>query len=238
MPVYDWTRVSAGGFHDFHQDWTIEIRRTLNRGLLPPGYAAYSDLRVEGYEPDVVSIDAGGPHARGGQAVAEVPPSARQVAQVRTEAAAYALRANRISIRHEFGRVVAIIEIVSPGNKESKYDLDAFLAKSVAFLRRGVNLLIIDLFPPTRRDPQGPHQAIWGLLTDEPFALRPEDKPLTVAGYDTGDPLTADDPLPDAPLFLAPGWYVSVPLERTYITSWEATPEPIRDRVAPGEPRP
>ena len=39
------------------------------------------------------------------------------------------------------------------------------------------------------------------------------------------------DPLPDAPLFLAPEWYVNVPLEQTYLASWNATPEPIRELV-------
>lgn len=40
MPIHDWTRVDAGLFHDFHQDWTIEIRRMLNGGILPKGYVA------------------------------------------------------------------------------------------------------------------------------------------------------------------------------------------------------
>ena len=35
MPIHDWTRITGGGFHSFYQDWTIEINRTLNRGLLP-----------------------------------------------------------------------------------------------------------------------------------------------------------------------------------------------------------
>ena len=30
MPVHDWTRVDAGLFHHFHQDWTIELCRSLN----------------------------------------------------------------------------------------------------------------------------------------------------------------------------------------------------------------
>jgi hypothetical protein len=242
MPIHDWTRVSPGGFHDFHQDWTIEIRRTLNRALLPSGYAAYTDQRVMGYEPDVISVDSVGQATPGGLAVAEAPPEARQVARVETVAAAYARRANRISIRHEYGHVVAIIEIVSPGNKDSKHAIGAFLAKALEFLREGIHLLVVDLFPPTRRDPHGLHQAIWESLTDEPFAPRPADKPLTVASYDASDGVTAyvdpvavGDCLPDAALFLAPGWYVKVPLEQTYMTSWEVGPTPIRDRVAPGD---
>jgi hypothetical protein len=42
------------------------------------------------------------------------------------------------------------------------------------------------------------------------------------------DSLAVGDPLPEAPLFLAPGWYVNVPLEETYRASWEVTPRPIR----------
>jgi hypothetical protein len=33
MPIHDWTRVPVGLFHHFHQDWTIEIARDLNRPL-------------------------------------------------------------------------------------------------------------------------------------------------------------------------------------------------------------
>ena len=51
MPIHDWTRIDSGTFHDFHQDWTIEIRRTLNRGVLPAGYFAMADQRVTGAEP-------------------------------------------------------------------------------------------------------------------------------------------------------------------------------------------
>jgi hypothetical protein len=36
-----------------------------------------------------------------------------------------------------------------------------------------VNLLIVDLFPPTSRDPQGIHGAIWDELAGEPFELPP-----------------------------------------------------------------
>src|SRR4051812_43133630 len=113
MPIHDWTRISSGGFHTFHQDWTVEICRTLNRGLLPPAYAAFTDLKVDGREPDVTSIRSAGLPEAGHSTVAE-RPRARQVARVESDSATYARKANRISIRHEFGTVVAIIEVVSP----------------------------------------------------------------------------------------------------------------------------
>jgi hypothetical protein len=56
MPIHDWTRVSSGTFHDFHQGWTIEIRNTLNSGVLPDGYYAMADQRVSGPEPDIILL--------------------------------------------------------------------------------------------------------------------------------------------------------------------------------------
>ena len=65
MPIHDWTRVSAGTFHDFHQGWTIEIRDRLNSGVLPDGYYAMADQRVSGPEPDVVALRSRSPEPTG-----------------------------------------------------------------------------------------------------------------------------------------------------------------------------
>ncbi len=135
--------------------------------------------------------------------------------------------------------MVAVLEVVSPGNKDSKHAVAAFIAKAIDFVRNGIHFLVIDLFPLGPRDPQGLAQAIWDELAGESLGARPPDKLLTVAAYDAGDelsayvePLAVGDLLPDAPLFLAPGWYVNVPLEATYMASWDVTPIPIRDLVA------
>src|SRR5439155_15923731 len=116
----------------------------------------------------------------------------------------------------------------------------AFTDEAIEFLRGGVHLLLIDLFPPTPRDPAGVPQLIWSRLIDVPLEERPAGKPLTVAAFDAADELTAyveplavGDALPAAPLFLEPGFYVEVPLEATYQRSWSVLPEPIRRRVDP-----
>src|SRR6266550_3985900 len=83
------------------------------------------------------------------------------------------------------GDVVAVLEIVSPGNKDSWHALRAFARKAVEFLQAGVHLLIVDLFPPSRRDPQGIHKATWDRIHEEPFSP-PPDKPLTLAAYAAG----------------------------------------------------
>jgi hypothetical protein len=99
---------------------------------------------------------------------------------------------------------------------------------------------MVDPFPPEPRDPLGIAQAIWNELVGESLGSRPADKSLTVAAFEAADALSAyveaiadGDVLPDAPLFLAPGWYVNVPLEGTYMASWGVTPKPIRDLAAP-----
>lgn len=234
MPIHDWTRVRSNRFHDFHQSWTIAIRNALNAGRLPPGYFAMVEQKAGGPEPDVITLDLNSSSATppSGLAVAEVPPKARFVK--RTDAQRYARRANRVTVRHPDGDVVAVIEIVSPGNKDSRHAINAFVRKAVAFLHAGIHLLIVDLFPPGRRDPQGIHKVIWDRLHEEPFEL-PPDKPLTLASYAVGTETVAyievvavGDPLPEMPIFLTGDRYVPCPLESTYQTAWEQFPTPLK----------
>ena len=234
MPVHDWTRVRANRFHHFHQTWTPRIAAALNGGLLPDGYFALAEQITGGPEPDVVTLSlpvtpGGGPV---GVAVDEFRPRARH--DTRAEADKYARKANRVTVRQPDGDVVAVIEIVSPGNKDSQHAIRSFARKAVEFLHAGVHLLIVDLFPPSRRDPQGVHKLIWDRLKDEDFEL-PPDKPLTLAAYSAGaavtgyiEPVGVGDLLPDMPIFLTADRYVPCPLEATYQASWAEFPVPLR----------
>ncbi len=238
MPIHDWTKVDAGLFHDFHQDWTIELRRSLNGGLLPPGYVALADQQAGGPIPDVITLHRGpkNPRSRasgGGVAVAAAPPQARFI--VEFEEDVYAQRANSIRIQHRHGEVVAVIEIVSPGNKNSRTALRAFVRKATDLISQGVHLLIVDLFPPSTRDPQGIHQAISDELGGSPFEL-PADKSLTVVAYRAVPVLTAyiepvavGDDLPSLPIFLLDEDYIPAPLETTYRASWAVFPADFKD---------
>jgi uncharacterized protein DUF4058 len=140
MPIHDWTRVDAGLFHDFHQDWTIELRRSLNAGRLPPGYVALVDQQTGGLIPDVLTLNRGlvrraTSEPAVGLGVATAPPTARFV--VESEGDVYSRRANRIRIQHRHGEVVAVIEIVSPGNKSSQTALRAFVRKTSELIWQG-----------------------------------------------------------------------------------------------------
>ena len=152
-----------------------------------------------------------------------------------SDAAHYARKANRISIRRGLETVVAIIKVLSPGDKDGRTAFDSFVEKAVAFLRAGVHLLVIDLFPPTPSDPQGIHKAILGEFGDEPFNP-PAGKPLTLVSYNASPPLTAyiepvavGEVMPDMPLFIAREAHVPVPLEATYRSNWKASAKPLRD---------
>jgi len=244
MPLHDWTRVDSGLFHAFHQSWCVHIQDALNSGVLPREYLALVEQHVRGPIADVLTLQL--PRRKrppagdgGGVATAPVPPPPVRVVR-RKENAVYSRRASRVTVRHRHGEVVAVIEIVSPGNKATAAECRSFVTKSADLMAQGVNLLIVDPFPPGRHDPQRLHQAIWDEFAsdddDDPPADLPADKPLTVVAYDAGpvkvayiEPLAVGDPIPDMPVFLQPEVHVPVPLESTYQTTWRLFPAALKE---------
>ena len=59
--------------------------------------------------------------------------------QAKRERINYAKRKGRVVIRHGLGRVVAIIELVSPGNKDSHNALRSFVTKACDILNQGIH---------------------------------------------------------------------------------------------------
>ena len=239
MPMHDWTRVKSGIYHNFHYRWIAAIMDRLNAGLLPSGYFAMAEQIIGGPETDVVALQTSTrPKSKvgsnGGVTLAPFQPKTRFVMRVPPEQERYARKANRIAIHHELGEVVAVIEIMSPGNKDRRRSFRTFVDKAIDLMQQQVNLLIIDPFPPGRHDPQGIHGAIWEEFNDEPFQL-PPDKPLTLASYQVEpiktcylEPIAVGDALPDMPLFLMGDCGINVPLEETYQTTWNVLPAEIR----------
>lgn len=234
-----WTR---GLFHHFHQNWTTALANALNAGGLPASYFALVEQNVRGPIPDVLTLKVlpEAEPAGGGvtpRAVATAPPPARLVR--RKEGDVYAAKADRITVRHRHGDVVAVAEIVSPGNKGSRAEFRAFVEKAAELIRQGVHLLVVDLFPPAKRNPQALPQAIWDQFEDDDLGCPPE-KPLAVASFDAGpprviyaEPVAVGDVLPEMPLFLKPGYYVPTPLEKTYQATWEVFPRPLKGLLGP-----
>lgn len=233
MPIHDWTRVTDGIFHDFHHAWIEEIKRYLNHGHLPEGYYALAEQLAGKLGPDVLTLYPGDKTQSrlkhpGGVVLAERAPKVRY--RARTETETYAAKAKAVVIRHTSDHsVIAMVEIVSPGNKSNRRRIGSFVRKAEEALAAGIHLLIADLFPPTPRDPEGIHRLIWDDRADG--IVFDATKPFICAAY-VGDPIPEafvepvgiGDALPEMPLFLSPEEYVPVPLEETYQSAWNEVP--------------
>lgn len=245
MPIHDWRVVNPGTFHAFHNSWITHLQESLNEGLLPEGFYALGEQRAGDVGPDLLTLHAETesfgefrpePDAAdddGGIAVALHPPQVSLIDEADAEAEFYRARQRTLVIRHVSGdRIVALAEIVSPGNKHNADAVHALVEKSVAAIREGYHLLLIDLFPPGRHDPRGIHGAIWEAAYGRSLYEVPPDRPLTLASYHAAvtrtsyvEPTQFGAPLIDMPLFLSQERYVNVPLEATYLAAWRGVPE-------------
>lgn len=208
MPIHDWNRVEAGLFHAFRQRWVCEICDLLNGGHLPPEYFAL----LERTESTTFGV---------------------RVAH-ETEAEIYAMRADRVGVHHVKRGRVALIDIVSPGHKVSPRAIRQYVSNRAAVIQQGIHLLLVDLFRPSEHDPGGIHKAIWDMLIEEDHEFS-QDKPLTLVSYEAGstiaafvEPVAIGDKLPDMPLFLEEGRYVSIQLESSYMSSWSVFPSILK----------
>jgi hypothetical protein len=254
MPVHDWTRVEAGIFHAFHHDWITDIARALNAGTLPADYYALPKQLAGGFGPDVLALERatdddedrelnGFASPSGTAALITARP--KLIPTSETDAEFYRRKQKAVVIRHVTGdRVVAMVEIVSPGNKSTRSAFRTFVDKAADLLERGIHLLIIDLLPPGPRDPQGIHAAIWEEVAGQGYSLPPEGR-LTVVAYESALSIKAyvrqlaiGDALPEMPLFLEPDACVEPPLEATYNSAFSAMPRRWRRVIESGNQRP
>ena len=258
VTIHDWTRV--GGFwSSFHLKWIGELYEQLNDGVLPDGYYAEAhtggEFRVESHGED--GDEGEGPRGRrfygdvlglhegadtepaGAVALAERPPVTRFAEQMPP------VRSPRsVVVRHgSGGRLVSLIEVVSPGNRDGRGKVAMFCDKVEAALRGEVHVLLIDLFPPTPLVPAGMHGAVAARfgLTYEP----PPGESLTCAAYRSAgeattsfvEPLAVGAAVPTMPLFLTPDRYVDLPLADSYAAAFRPTPRRYREMLgAPGKP--
>jgi hypothetical protein len=135
MPVHNWSADYAWLFHDFHHGWIGTIKRALNGGLLPTDYYALAEQVAVGATPDVPIIrDETTPEfepAPSGLLVAE--PKTRIIETLGTPPP----QKNQVAVKHASDdRTVAVIEIVSPGNKDSQHAIRSFLDNTVDLLAK------------------------------------------------------------------------------------------------------
>jgi hypothetical protein len=185
-----------------HGSLIYTIRAALTPAL-PPGYYAEMDQYVWVQEADEEAVLLGQPDvyvangsgARGPARTAAVAdPTART-----TLAASKKKKGNRfIRIADQAdNRVVTVIELLSPSNKDPGDDRDNYLAKRKEYLATGTNLVEIDLLRQGDRIPLGkpaPPPADYYILVSRASEFPRAD----VWGF------TVRDPIPAFPVPLKP----------------------------------
>ena len=243
MPLHDWSRVESGIFHAFHGSWITEIQIALNAGLLPDDYYALAEQHVGDYVADVVTLHTPpttsqlelpafiASSSSGGIALAEAPLKISHHEKIELDL----LELQRsISIRHlSTHRIVAIIEVVSPGNKNQLAHYEQFVQKILHTIRRKVSVLLVDVHATGSFDRDGINASIRNLLAPQAAPITDPPRHSTLATYCPDPPRSVDiytehveplKPLPDMPVFLTPDRYVNVPLESTYLEAWSGMP--------------
>jgi hypothetical protein len=122
-------------------------------------------------------------------------------------------------------KLVAAIELVSPGNKDRPAERRAFATKCASYLYQGISVIIVDIVTSRRANL---HNEILHIMeTADTLALPPEShlyavayQPLRRDQRDEFDvwrsPLTLGQPLPTLPLGLRADLAIPVNLDSTY----------------------
>lgn len=185
---------------DFHLTMLAAMKAFINQRL-PAQYGAFVDRYIWLHEPDAdtrvrlgkpdVFVGERGQQAEGPGAILQAPAIVT-LPVVRRQGNRYLRIIDRRS-----RRVVTVIELLSPSNKEPGEDREAYLAKRHEYLAMGTNLVEIDLLRSGERLPMGepaPAQADYYVLV-----CRASELPRAGVW-----PFSVRDPLPSFPVPLNP----------------------------------
>jgi hypothetical protein len=223
MPLYDWNE--AADWETVHGTWIVELHRWL-KSRLPAGFRStlatvpslvvapvpvHSDVSVRRHpEPE----DA--PSTPPGDLLTLEPDERVSLALGEAERAVHV---------HHGGNLVAVLELLSPANKDRPDKPRRTTDRYVGYLLNGIHLLLVDVHPR----PPGFSFAD-DLATVLEYITLPLPSPFAVSyrvGSRDGElgqdlevwrrPLTVGQPLPSLPLPLTRELAVRVDLESTYV---------------------
>ena len=250
MPAHDWSRLSDEAFHSTDTAWISLLCRRLNSGLLPNGYSAYGERFYAGSNPDVSAYTTftGDMPAVAGELVLATEPVKSTAVAVQEEATSvYQRKQQQLAIRTSDSKeLVAVLEIVSQGNKSSSKRLEQFLRKTTGLVMDGINVGIVDLYACGNLDSEGLLTMAWREVTGhepaEPLPSRESAQSgRCVASWKSSpvnqlyaDEIKPGQPIPELPLSLRPDAYVRLPLEETYIEALESLPREERFQLEAG----
>jgi hypothetical protein len=232
MPLldhFDAPQVPWRSWESFYVFWAVSIADTLNR-VLPQRYVAdiqprrarhvEEDLEERRQEADVE--DAPDHIVTSGLAV---PPGSPPVAAMLMPLVFPDDFEVHVIDRQDDARLVAVVGLAGPRNKELVQSRRGFAAKSVAYLQRGVGLIIVDIVTSLLGNLH--NEVIEVLSLGEEFKLPAAGALYAVAyrptrrqGRNEVDvwtaPLAVGSPLPVLPLALRGSRAVALDLEAVY----------------------
>ncbi|MEX1224328.1 MAG: DUF4058 family protein [Pirellulales bacterium] len=213
-----------------HGGWPMVIVQQLGKQL-PAQYVAEPRVHLGAQvEVDMATFDQGDA-ARdevapaGGGAPAAIWAPAEPTLAVETELADFDQYVVRVYDVHRGRRLVAAIEIISPGNKDRAENRNQFTAKCAALLRQGVSLVLVDLVTVRDFNLYAELLQLFGErdpdLGDHPPATyaaacrwRPRDAGRWLEVWN--HPLSLGRPLPCLPLWLTENLAIPLDLEASY----------------------
>lgn len=235
MPLLDWdavTRTRRRTWQGFHSAWATCITFQLNAQPLPRRYHAepttHAGMHVESdiltIEEDLAELTNGSNGQEGGVATAVyAPPQPPLVAQV--DFGGLDVYEVRVYDDEASQALAAVLELVSPANKDRPASREAFATKCAAYLQQGVAVAVIDIVTERR---ENLHEALMdrlGLGEEQAAAVQTD---LYAVSYRTAGvgtklrleawpfALAVGAPLPTLPLWLSPVLAVPVHLEASY----------------------
>jgi hypothetical protein len=214
-------------WESFHANWAGAIADALNETLLPEGYFAEEQTHLGArVEIDVATFQepAGTP---GAGTTATLPARVwSPPAPLLVLPAAFPDTFEILVFGNEGGpRLVAAIELVSPGNKDRAAHARAFTVKCASYLAQGVALVVLDIVTSRRGNL---HNELIRLLGHPDSALMPDGADLYANAYrpvvrDSAPQIEAwpqalalGQPLPVVPLALDAETCLPLDLEQTY----------------------
>lgn len=229
MPLLDHFRPPLSANHSwesFHSNWATRLADAVN-ARLPAEFFAEEHTHFGRVEIDVATFEREPPAAnRNGAPVAVAEP--RVWAPPAATVTVPAVFADSFQVRvyntTSGPTLVAVIELVSPGNKDRAEERRAFAVKSAGYLHQGISLIIVDVV--TNRG-GNLHNETAGLFSGDP-RLTMADADLYAVAY---RPVLRDEkpeidvwphrlavgqPLPTLPLRLTGDLFVPVDLDATY----------------------
>jgi Protein of unknown function (DUF4058) len=130
----------------FHHAWATGIAQQLNEGVLPPDYFAEPEISLgPQMEIDVATLEMAQPNdSDGGKATAVWAPPRPTIA-VNVDFAH--MDTIEVRVYQDLGgaELRAVIELVSPGNKDREGTRRTFAAKCAGYLQHGIGVVMVDV---------------------------------------------------------------------------------------------